>query len=479
MTGTNTDSVMATSEDRPYGSALALREAIKTRQVSPVEAITDTLRRMEILEPSLNSFVTIMAEAAVESAKNAERTLVSNRGHGPLHGLPISVKDLIDVRGVQTTFGSKTFNANIAQRDAVVVERLRSAGACIIGKTTTSEFGCKPVGDSPLTGITRNPWNLEKTPGGSSCGAASSVAAGITPFAIGTDGGGSIRTPSSFTGVFGIKAQFGRVPVFPQGATPTLVHIGPIARTVRDAALLLVVISGSDPRDPWSLRADVPDFLAACDMPIKGMRVAWSPTLGYAKPCGEVREIVSAAVKVFEDLGCHVSIEETVMDDPTDLWMGTFYVGMAARFGTSLQTMRNQIDPAVCALLDQALEQKATAYHGLISRRHVFTEKVRRFFDRYDLLLTPTVPVAAFDAGLNEPPGWPGGRTRVAWPSYTHPFNLTGQPAASIPCGFTADGLPVGLQMIAGPGREIDIFRAAAAFEAAHPWHDKRPITWA
>ncbi|MDE2089255.1 MAG: amidase [Gammaproteobacteria bacterium] len=471
----NTSHVAAAVDDWPYASALGLRAAIVAGQISPVEVVTRALERVETLEPSLNSFVTVTAEEAIESARKAERALTSGRAPGPLHGLPISVKDLIDVSGVRSTFGSRALRDNVAGDDAVVVARIKAAGACIIGKTTTSEFGCKPVGDSPLTGVTRNPWNLAKTPGGSSSGAASSVAAGITPFAVATDGGGSIRVPSSFTGAFGIKAQFGRVPLFPHSATPTLAHVGPIARTVRDAALLLSVMSGPHPGDPWSLPVDAPDFLAACDLPAKGMRVAWSPTLGYARPCGEVECIVSSAVKVFEDLGCRVSVEDVVMDDPIDLWMGEFYAGMAARFRPSLQAARDQIDPAVRELLDDALGKSATEYHTLIFKRYELREKLRRFFDGYDLLLTPTLPVAAFDTGLNAPPGWLDQRGPFGWVSYTYPFNLTGQPAASIPCGFTADGLPVGLQMVAGPGRETDIFRAAAAFEAARPWSDKRP----
>jgi aspartyl-tRNA(Asn)/glutamyl-tRNA(Gln) amidotransferase subunit A len=196
-------------------------------------------------------------------------------GHhlGPLHGLPISIKDLIAVRDLSFTFGSRALADNVATTDAPSVERIRAAGACIIGKSTTSEFGCKAVGDSPLTGITRNPWSLDKTPGGSSAGAAASVAAGMTPFSLGTDGGGSIRIPASLCGLFGIKAQFGRVPVYPVSATPTLAHVGPLARTVRDAALLLSVISGQDDRDPFSVAGPVPDYLSACELPVKGLRI--------------------------------------------------------------------------------------------------------------------------------------------------------------------------------------------------------------
>src|SRR5687768_6667315 len=251
----------------------------------------------------------------------------------PLHGLPISVKDLIAVEGVPLTFGSRTMKDNVATFDAPSVERVKAAGACIVGKTATSEFGCKVAGDAPLTGITRNPWNLGKTPGGSSSGAAASVAAGVTPFSIGTDAGGSIREPAAFTGLFGIKAQFARVPVFPPTAAPTLSHVGPFARTVRDAAPLLEVISGYDARDPFSVAGPVPKFLEACEQPVHGMRIAWSPTLGYAKPSAEVLEITERAAKTFESLGCTVDLVEKIFDeDPGDIWTTEFYGGMRARF---------------------------------------------------------------------------------------------------------------------------------------------------
>ncbi len=231
--------------DYPYTSAIDLRQAITRRQVSPLEVMRQCLERARMLEPQLNCFVTLTPEEALGAAARAEKAVMAGEVLGALHGIPMSVKDLIAMGGVKQTFGSRTMAENIAPADAPAVQRVKAAGACIIGKTTTTEFGCKGGGPSPLTGVTRNPWDLSKTPGGSSLGAASSVAAGVTPFALGTDGGGSIRLPSSFSGLFGIKAQFGRVPVFPTAATPTLAHVGPLARTVRDAALLLGVISGT------------------------------------------------------------------------------------------------------------------------------------------------------------------------------------------------------------------------------------------
>lgn len=458
-----------------YTSALDLSQAIASRDVSPVEVMQHCLRRMEALEPSLNCFVTPMPEQAMAAARQAERAVLAGEPLGPLHGLPISVKDLIAVGGVPMTFGSRVMAKNIAGADAPSVERVKAAGACIIGKTTTTEFGCKAAGDSPLTGTTRNPWDVSKTPGGSSLGAASSVAAGVTPFALGTDGGGSIRVPSSFTGLFGLKAQFGRVPVFPASATPTLAHVGPIARTVRDAALLLGVLSGHDRRDPFGVAGPAPDYLAACDKPVKGMRIAWSPTLGYATPDPEVVTIAEAAVKTLAGLGCEIiPADDFIGEDPFDLWVSEFYAGVGTRLGSALRDTPEVLDPAVASVLGAALDQTLESYYAKVFRRYDFREQMRARFESIDLLVSPTAPVTALDVGLDVPRQL-AGRNIISWQFYTYPFNLTGQPAASVPAGFTAAGLPVGLQMVARINSEVDIFRAAAALESVRPWAHRTP----
>jgi Asp-tRNA(Asn)/Glu-tRNA(Gln) amidotransferase A subunit family amidase len=452
-----------------YATAQQIRDRIIRKEVSATEIMAETLSRMEALEPTLNAFVTPMPELAMEAARTVDRQLAGGGEPGPLHGIPISVKDLINVGGVRTTFGSRTMENNVVQDDAPSVERARAAGACVIGKTTTTEFGCKAGGgDSPLSGVTRNAWDTSKTTGGSSAGAATSVAAGVTPFALGTDGGGSIRIPASFCGVFGMKAQFGRVPVFPTSATPTLGHVAPMARSVRDAALLLGVISGFDARDPASISESVPDYLAACDAPVEAMSVAWSPTLGYAKPVPEVLEITKDAVRAFEDFGCSVELVEEVMEDPVDLWNAEFYAGAGTRLKDALRNSPELLDPAVVEVLQGALRGTVEQYYSKVFARYELREKVRRFFESYDLLLTPTLPVPPFGAGVDVPPELPE-RSIVSWVYYTYPFNLTGNPAASIPCGFTEDGLPVGLQMVTGTNRETDLLRAAAAFETARP----------
>jgi Asp-tRNA(Asn)/Glu-tRNA(Gln) amidotransferase A subunit family amidase len=457
-------------DDDGYATASEIRAAIVGGEVSATEVMTETLSRMEAVEPALNAFVTPMPEQAMEAARAADEALAGGRDPGPLYGVPISVKDLINVEGVRTTFGSHTMADNVAEAHAPSVERVRAAGACIIGKTTTTEFGCKAGGgDSPLSGVTRNAWDTSKTPGGSSAGAATSVAAGVTPLALGTDGGGSIRIPASFCGVFGMKAQFGRVPVFPTSATPTLGHVAPMARSVRDVAALLGVISGFDARDPASISGPLPNYLAACDAPVEGMRVAWSPTLGYARPEPEVLELAEKAALAFQDLGCSVELVEKVMDDPVEMWNAEFYAGAGTRLKGALRDSPELLDPAVVEILEDALEGRVEDYYEKVFARYELREKVRQFFESYDLLLTPTLPVAPFGVGVNVPPQLPE-RSIVSWVFYTYPFNLTGNPAASIPCGFTDEGLPVGLQMVTATNCETDLLRAAAAFEEAHPW---------
>ncbi|MBC8742054.1 amidase [Paraburkholderia sp. UCT31] len=458
-----------------FGTALELRDDIAKKRVSPVEVVKQTLERIDAVEPQLNCFVTLTPDIAMDSARRAEKAIMRGDPVGPLHGIPISVKDLIAVGGIRQTFGSRAMAENIATVDAPSVSRVISAGACIVGKTTTSEFGCKAVGDSPLSGITRNPWDVTKTPGGSSCGAAASVAAGLTPFALGTDGGGSIRAPAAFTGIVGIKPQFARVPVFPPSATPTLGHVGPLARTVRDAALLLSVIAGGDPRDPFSEQGRVPDFLGACGLPVNKMRIAWSPTLGYGKPNTEVVRITESAVRTFEDLGCEIVVlDEGIGADPADIWTTEFYAGVGTRLSKILQEAPELLDDAVANTLAMSAHQTMQSYYRTVFERYDFRERVRTLFDRFDLLFSPTVPIAACDVGVNVPPEFQG-RNLCTWQYFTYPFNLTGQPAASIPAGFTSSGLPVGLQMVAKLGRETDIFRAAAAFEEARPWVQRMP----
>ena len=452
-----------------FMTALELRRLVATRAVSPVELTARALSLAESSQATLNAFCHLMGDEARAAARRSEEAVMRGGVLGLLHGLPVSVKDLIAVAGVPYASGSRAMAGNIAAADAPSVERLRAAGAIIIGKTTTSEFGAKPVGDSPLTGITRHPWNLEKTPGGSSAGAAASVAAGITPFAVGTDGGGSLRIPASLTGLVGLKAQFGRVPVWPTSATPTLAHVGSLARNVVDAALLTTAISGHDPRDPFAVAGPVPDLLGAAQASVAGLRVAWSATLGYARPDPEVAAIARTAALALADQGAVVEEIDTVFEtDPADLWTAEFYAGIGTRLRGILETRRDLLDPAVADVLDAALAQEMRGYYETVFARYALRDRMVRFFADHDVLLSPTLPISSLEAGRNIPEGL-GDRSLVSWAFYTYPFNLTGQPAASVCAGLAADGMPVGLQIVGRTLGEADVVRTAAAIERTRP----------
>jgi len=457
------------STDFDYMSAMKQRALVVRKEVSPIELTYRALERAEQTEPNLNSFYFLMADEALAAAKSAEEAVVKGEPLGLLHGIPFSAKDLMAVAGVKYSSGSRTMADNIAEFDAPAVERAKAEGAILIGKTTSSEFGCKPVGDSPLTGITRNPWNTDKTPGGSSAGAAASVAAGVTPFGLGTDGGGSIRIPCSFSGLAGIKGSFARVPVWPTSATPTLGHVGPLARSVKDAALAFTAIAGHDPRDPFSIAATVPDLLGACDASIKGMRIAWSPTLGYARPDSEVVKVVESAAKKLEDLGASIELVEMVFDkDPADLWTAEFYAGVGIKLRTFLLERRDELDPAVADILEPALNQDMQDYYTKVFARYDLRDKMRKFFTNYDALISPVLPVTSLEVGKDIPDHLTD-RNLVSWVYYTYPFNLTGQPAVAVCAGIASDGMPVGMQIVGPNLAEASIISIAAAVERSQP----------
>ena len=446
-----------------FATIADLSAGYRRKEFSPVEVLADVSRRLEAIEPVLNMFAHLDRAAAIEQARAAEARMVRGAMLGVLDGIPTSVKDLIAVAGMPQRFGSRTTSAALVATDAPAVARLRAAGAVILGKSTTSEFGCKGVGDSPLTGITRNPWNPALTPGGSSCGAAAMVACGLVPYAIGTDGGGSIRIPAAMTGLFGIKAQFGRVPVFPTSATPTLAHVGPLARTAEDAAHVLQIIAGYDRRDPFTVAGPVPDFVTAARTP-RRLRIAWSPTLGFARADPEIAALTEAAVLHLQALGHSVEQVAPGFDDPIGMWTAEFYAGVGTRLRASVETDAHALDPAVLEVLRAAIAQDLKTYYASVFDRYAFREKVRAVMEPFDLLLTPTLPVAAFAAGKDVPPGYED-RNIVSWAMFTYPFNLTGQPAASLPAGLTAAGLPAGLQAVSRAHDEQAIFALAGQME--------------
>ncbi|MFQ5830709.1 MAG: amidase family protein, partial [Candidatus Methylomirabilia bacterium] len=350
--------------------------------------------------------------------------------------------------------------------------------AVLLGKTNTPEFGHKGVTDNPLFGITRNPWNPELTPGGSSGGAAAAVAAGLGPLAVGTDGGGSIRTPAAFSGVYGFKPSFGLVPQYPGFPTSweTLSHTGPITRTVRDTALMLEVMAGPDDRDRYSLPADPASFLAACETQIQGLSVGWSPDLGYAVVDPEVARIAEEAAGVFEALGCHVEVVGPGWEDPEEIFTTLVAAQTYAGLADKLDEWRDRLDVTLVRFLERGRAVTAAEYLRASRRRRSYCVEVQTFLARFDLFLTPTLAVPPFGVGTLGPREIAGQRVSpLGWMPFTYPFNLTGQPAASIPAGFTSDGLPVGLQIVGKRFADRTVLAASSAFERARPWTSRRP----
>jgi aspartyl-tRNA(Asn)/glutamyl-tRNA(Gln) amidotransferase subunit A len=467
---------MATA-DLPWRSAQELAALIRAKQVSPVEVVEALLARIERLNSALNCYATVTAEEARDAAVAAEVEVVTGETLGPLHGVPVSIKDLLFTRRVLTTGGSRLFADHVPEEDSVCVERLKGAGAIIVGKTTTPEFGHKAVTDSPLLGITRNPWNPALTPGGSSGGAGAAVAAGLGPLAVGTDGGGSIRIPAAFCGIYGLKPSFGRVPQFPGfPGWETLSHTGPLTRTVRDAALMLDVIAGPDDRDRHSLPAAGRSYLEACEGGIAGLSVAWSPDLGYARLDPEVAELCAAAAERFESFGGHVEVVSPSWEDPEEIFRVMVGAETWSAWGDRLEADGEKMDRSLRALMKFGAGVTAEQYLRAMRRRQDLWTEVQRFLARFDLLITPTVAVPPFEVGrpgLNEVNGQPS--SPLGWTPFCFPFNLTGQPAATVPVGFTRAGLPVGLQIVGRRHADHTVLAASAAFEAAQPWADRRP----
>lgn len=466
------------SDELCWLSAIELAAAIRRKKISPVEVVDAVLARIERLNPTLNAYCTVTAESARREAKAAERALMRRSAKlGFLHGVPFSIKDLVITKGVRTTWGTKLYADHVPEEDAPVVERLKAAGGILVGKTNTPMFGWIGATHNLLFGLTRSPWNLDRTPGGSSGGAGAAVAAGMGPLAIGTDGGGSIRIPASFSGIFGLKPSYGRVPTYPFSGAWSLSHAGPMTRTVADAALMLNVIAGPDERDQYSLPPSGVDYVKALKGALKGLRVAWSPTLGFARVVDpEVLAVSAAAARRFREFGCRVEAVDPGFPDPSQAWRAIFCGGIATRLAPYLRDRRTDIDPGLVRIIEEALAWPPTKYVQAWFDRLTFWGSVRKFFARYDLLLTPTVACAPFKIGLDNPTEIAGVPIRdYEWIPFTMPFNMTGQPAASVPCGFTREGLPVGLQIV---GRRFDdggVLRAAAAFEKVRPWPATRP----
>jgi len=453
-----------------------MRDAIKAKKLSPVEVIDAVLQRIKQLNPKVNAYCTVVAESARAEARQAEEKVIRGEELGPLHGVPVSIKDLVFTRGIRTTGGTMMYENFIPEEDAIVVERLKAAGAIIVGKTNTSQSGWVAITDNLLFGPTRNPWNTDRTSGGSSGGAASAVASCMGPLAIGSDGGGSIRIPSSFCGVFGLKPSLGRVPQGPgfPGPWEGLAVAGPITRTVRDAALMMEVIAGRDDRDHFSLPDVGLQYLSRLGGDLKGLKVAWSKNLGYAIVDPQVLRVTEASVKTFSTLGCTVEAADPQTGDPQETFTTVVAASLAAVLVEKLDEWRDHFEPALVTFLERSKDISATEYIKARIANLEYRNRIQAFFEKYDLLLTPTVAVPPFEIGSYGPREIAGTKiVPIGWMPFTYPFNVTGQPAASVPCGWTDDGLPIGLQIVGRRFDDATVLRAAAAFEQASPWAHK------
>lgn len=462
-------------------TALQLRKAIKSKILSPVEVVNTVLERISRINPKINAYCTLVPEQALTEAKEAEVKVMKGERLGPLHGVPVSIKDLAFTKGIRTTGGSKIYENFVPEQDAVFVERLKAAGAIILGKTNTPEFGWIAITTNPVFGVSRNPWNTKYTTGGSSGGAAAAVSACLGPIAQGSDGGGSIRIPSSFCGVYGLKPSFGRVPVgpdFPSHLWEGLSVTGPITRTVSDAALMLDVMSGYDARDFYAIPQKGLRSLSAIrgEVNLKGMKIGWTTDMGYAVVDKRIAKAVESAAKVFEELGCLVEQAHPEAGDPEAVFATQVASSVSAQLYDKLPQWGAQFDPALAAYVARSKDILAMDYVKARIRQLEYRTKIREFFEKYDLLLTPVLAVPPFPVGIYGPGEINGQKVSgIAWMPFTYPFNITGQPAASVPCGFTNDRLPIGMQIIGRKYDEVTVLKASAAFERARPWADKYP----
>ncbi|NWF31316.1 amidase [Streptomyces sp. PKU-EA00015] len=417
---------------------------------SPVDATRAALERVESVQPLVNAFVRTDADAALAAAEASAERWRRGEPQGLLDGVPVTVKDLVLQRGVPTLRGSLTVRADRAwDEDAPSVARLREHGAVFLARTTTPEFGWKGVTDSPRHGVTRNPYNPSRTAGGSSGGGAAAVALGAGPLSVGTDGGGSVRIPASFCGIFGLKPTYGRVPVYPTSPFGSLSHIGPMTRDAADAALMLDVMSGEDWRD-WSHLGPAREVRHGLGEGVKGLRIAYSPTLGGQVA---VRPAVASAVRrtvtALADLGAYVEETDPDITDPVEAFHTLWFTGAARLVQHLGPRQREQLDPGLREICDIGARRSALEYLAAVDVRADLGRRMARFHTAYDLLVTPTLPLTAFEAGVEVPPG-SGHRRWTGWTPFTYPFNMTQQPAATVPCGLDAEGLPIGTQLV-GP----------------------------
>ena len=466
-----------------FKPASQLRELIINKQVSPVDIIKDSIKRLEELNPTLNAFLTVTPEIAIEEARKAEKAIMSKQNLGLLHGLPIAIKDHISTAGIRTTSGSLIFKNNIPNKDDLIVQRLKSAGSISLGKTNLPEFGMIAATENYLGNDCVNPWDITRISGGSSGGAAASVAAGITPFSQGSDGGGSIRIPASLCGNFGIKPTTGRIPTTTKRVIRTLPQftfsaISPVSRTVKDSALFLQSVSGPSLDDPNCIMTQPPNLLDHLEKGIHGYKIAWSPNLGSALVDKEVAESTEIAAKSFQSFGANVDLFPFSINNESlfRCFSTIMYTMMYQGMGNTWEKHGAKMKPWLQTRFEYGSNVTGKDFVLAMEEMEKWKHTIDSVFENYDLLLTPTISVPAFQCGK-----WPteinsskidefSVSQNAGFYHFAYPFNMSGNPAASIPCGFSSEGLPIGLQIIGKRGDELSVLKASTEYEKSHPW---------
>lgn len=468
-------------EELGYTPATELVEQVRAKALSPVELTQAFLDRIEAINPKLNAYVTLHPEKSLAWAREAEDAVQRGDDLGPLHGLPVNIKDLTCTEGIRTTRGSNVYANDLPDHDAPIVTRLKNAGAISLGKTNTPEFGWLAITDNDIFGTTNNPWNVEYTTSGSSGGAGAACAAGIGPISMGSDGGGSVRHPASFCGLVGIKPTKGMISRDPiSDGWPSLSHNGPLTRTVADSALALDVLTGYESRDMYSVPLPAQNFLKNLQRDIKGLRVAYSKDIGYAEVDPEVVARFEEGVKAFEDLGCQLTEATPDFSDARKIFQGVQFVeAVGGEYQFLNEDGSSEMTEDLTRFITKRKDMLARDYMAALTRRDALYLRVHTFFQDYDLFLTPTMAIPPFKhpKTMAEYPHEVNGIevSSTGWQPFTYPFNLTGQPAATVPCGFSEAGLPIGLQIVGRRFEDLLVMQAAAQYESVKPWADARP----
>lgn len=469
------------TDKTPFSMPTVIEAAtgIRSGRLTPVDLVEASLSSIETHNPTLNAFGDVYTEAALQQAHALTKEAEAGVYRGSLHGVPFGIKDLFSTAGLRTTKGSLTGLDNVPVQDAPIIRRLKQAGAIIVGKTATTEFGWTGASTSRVFGNGRNPWNPQLTSGGSSSGSAIAVAARMVPASLGSDGGGSVRIPGSFCGAFALKGSLGRIPTWPWSATEMLSHAGPITRTVRDSALLFDILSGPDPLDHQALPAPTESYLARCEQPLRALRIGYCPTL-FETP---VDPVIAAAMQAAVQTMAHalpVKITTLTLDwqDPLSIFETLWVGGRGIAYGKALVDQMDLLDPGFAELIKRSAEYDLAGYLSAVQQRAAFANQVHALFEEYDLLVMPTLPILPFSAEGVAPEGYEGQDGAVPWARwtpFTYPFNITGNPAASMPCGFSPNGLPIGLQVVGPRFADAEVLQFCAAFEALAPWDQHLP----